>query len=62
LVIYGTDSLIAANHILISGNTIYNCRTGYSEACTVNGNVDGWEIINNTIHDITNIGIDAGWL
>jgi hypothetical protein len=59
LIIYGTDSLIAASNILITGNEIYNCRTGFSEACTVNGNVDGWEISSNVIHDITNIGIDA---
>lgn len=59
LVIYATDSLIASTNILIIDNEIYNCRTGFSEACTVAGNISNWQIIGNAIHDISNIGIDA---
>lgn len=40
-------------------NTITNCFTGWSEALTIAGNVDGFEISGNTISNITNIGIDA---
>lgn len=43
---------------LISGNVISNCRTGYSEVVTADGNVEGITIEGNTISNCTNIGID----
>lgn len=46
------------NNILISNNEIDSCNTGWSEALAVSGNVDGFTIEKNKIHDITNIGID----
>jgi len=58
LIVFGTESQDPVMNLIIEGNKIYDCRTGYSEALAVNGNVDGFEIINNTVHDITNIGID----
>lgn len=67
LVIYGNDelsmepgdALLAISGILINGNSIHDCRTGFSEGLTVNGNVDGFDIIGNTVFNISNIGIDA---
>lgn len=47
------------HNITVAGNEIYDCKTGWSEGLTVNGNVDNWSIVGNTVHDITNIGIDA---
>ena len=58
LIVYGTETT-AISGLLITGNEIYNCRPGFSEALSVDGNVDGFEISNNLIHDITNIGIVA---
>ncbi|MCG8330618.1 MAG: right-handed parallel beta-helix repeat-containing protein [Chitinophagales bacterium] len=52
---YGND---ACSNILVDGNEIYNCRTGFSEALTLSGNVESFVVSNNTVHDITNIGID----
>ncbi len=57
IIVYG-DSLTPATHIYIKDNEVYDCRTGYSEAMAINGNVDTFEVVNNHIHDITNIGID----
>lgn len=57
LVIGNTNQTM--HNITIAGNEIYDCRTGWSEGLTVNGNVDNWSIVNNTVHDITSIGIDA---
>jgi hypothetical protein len=45
-------------NITIRNNRIYNCKTGYSEAVTVQGNVEGFVVSRNVIHDNTNIGID----
>jgi hypothetical protein len=58
LIVYGTETT-AVSGLIITGNEIYNCRPGYSEALSVDGNIDGFEISNNLIHDITNIGIVA---
>ena len=49
---------IVMKNIMIKNNQIYNCATGHSESVTVEGNVDGFVISNNVIHDCTNIGID----
>ena len=38
---------------------MYALTLGSSESLVVNGNVDGFKIINNTVHDNNNIGIDA---
>jgi len=59
IIVYGTNGTTPISNLKILNNTLYNCRLGYSEGIAVNGNVDGFEISNNTVHDITNIGIDA---
>jgi hypothetical protein len=55
--VLGTGTLAISN-ILISKNEIYNMKTGFSENLTLNGNVDGFEVSFNSIHDNNNIGID----
>jgi hypothetical protein len=55
--IYG-DSATAISNIVISGNQIHDNKTGWSENCTLDGNVTDFEISNNDIHDNDNIGID----
>ncbi len=52
-----TVATSAISSLLITGNEIFNCVTGYSEAMTITGNVDGFTVSNNSVHDITNIGI-----
>ena len=46
-------------NILVDGNIIHDCKTGYGENLTVNGYVDGFVVSNNTIYNGQNIGIDA---
>lgn len=45
--------------IVIDSNVIYDIVPGFTEAITVNANVDTFTISNNYIHDIANIGIVA---
>ncbi len=59
LVVYGTNAAQAISNITMRGNEIYNCRTGYSEGMSFSGNVDGFLVEDNYVHDITNIGIHA---
>ena len=58
IAVYGTSSTPISN-ITISGNTVYNNKTGNSETVNVDGNVLGFTISNNVVHDNDNIGIDA---
>jgi len=45
--------------ILIEGNEIHDCRTGYSENLTINGYVDGFIVRKNKVYNGENIGIVA---
>ena len=57
ITVYGT----AANPIsslVIDGNEIYDCEPFQSEALTLNGNVTDFEVTNNIVRDVNNIGID----
>jgi hypothetical protein len=56
--VYGT-SKIPITQLVISGNEVYDLRTGQSESVNVDGNVTYFKITNNLIHDNDNIGIDA---
>jgi len=57
MAIYGT-SKTPITQLVISGNEVYDLRTGESESLTVNGNVTYFQITNNLVHDNDNIGID----
>jgi hypothetical protein len=46
-------------NVTVENSVIRNCKTGYSEALTITGNVDGFFIHNNRVHNNTNIGIVA---
>ncbi len=46
-------------NITVTDNKLYNLTTGYSEAIKITGNVDGFNIENNEVYDIANIGIVA---
>ncbi|WP_177230255.1 right-handed parallel beta-helix repeat-containing protein [Chitinophaga sp. CF118] len=53
------NTTIAMKNILVEGNEIHDCNTGYSENLTINGYVDGFTIRGNKIYNAENIGIDA---
>jgi hypothetical protein len=59
IAVYGTNAAASLSDIRIDGNELDHLVLGASETLVVNGNVDGWSITGNTIHDNNNIGIDA---
>jgi len=59
IAVYGTDPHAAITRLLIARNRVDHLHLGASESVVVNGNVDGWAIRGNRIHDNDNIGIDA---
>ena len=56
---YGDSVTTPISSLTISGNEVDHLRLGASESVVVNGDVDGWRITGNRIHDDDNIGIDA---
>ena len=59
--IYGTATT-PYSYVTVSGNEVYNMKTGWSETMTLDGNVTNFAVTGNTVHDNDNIGIDAaGW-
>ena len=54
--IYGTETTPFSN-IIIANNNIFDCEPADSEAMNLDGNVTGFMISNNYVHDVNNIGI-----
>lgn len=59
IAVYGDNAARSITDLTISKNTVDHLSLGASESVVVNGNVDGWTISGNDIHDNNNIGIDA---
>jgi hypothetical protein len=57
--VYGSSLTDPYTDIVINGNVVYNCKPGddSTETVTFNGNIDGFQVNNNIIHDDNNIGI-----
>ncbi len=55
---YGTEPAPIAD-VVIDGNLVHDVEAAPSEVITLNGNVSGFAITNNVVHDVDNIGIDA---
>ena len=58
IAVYGTSATASINHVVVDGNEIYHCELGTSEGLVLNGNVEFFEVTNNYVHDVNNIGID----
>ena len=57
IAVYGNSQTTMTNLNFID-NEISNCILSSSEAFTINGNIDGFRVFNNHVHDNNNIGID----
>ena len=58
IAVYGQTATPIRN-VIIDGNELFGLKTGTSESLTIGGNVEGWQITNNLVHDNNFIGIDA---
>ena len=55
----GTRSTTSISELVIAGNILDHLVLGCSESLSLDGNVEHWQIIDNTVHDTNNIGIGA---
>ena len=56
--IFGTVAKAALSNIVIEGCRIEHCEPARSEALVLNGNIDGFRVVDNVVSDVNNIGID----
>ncbi|HZR83349.1 MAG TPA: right-handed parallel beta-helix repeat-containing protein [Candidatus Binatia bacterium] len=56
ITVYGTRAQPISD-LVIAGNVVRDCDPAPSEAITLNGNVDGFEVSGNLVRDVNNIGI-----
>jgi hypothetical protein len=59
MAVYGSAAPASINGLAISGNELDDLQTGCSESMSIDGNVDGFAVTSNLVHDNDNIGIDA---
>lgn len=57
IAVYG-DTATPIEGVVVEGNEIRDCRLGSSESLVLNGNVSGFVVADNVVHDNDNIGID----
>jgi hypothetical protein len=58
MVVWGDSATQAITNVLIRGNELFHLKTGNSESLALDGNVNGFEVSGNSVHDNNNIGID----
>jgi parallel beta-helix repeat protein len=51
--------LLPLTNITLKNNDVFDCATGWGEAITITGNVNGFTVESNKVHEIANIGIVA---
>jgi hypothetical protein len=56
--VYACNDLAPVKDLTMTGCEVYDCECGDSESTVFNGNIDGFEISGNLIHENNNIGID----
>lgn len=59
MAVYGSAAPSPINALVVSGNELDDLKTGCSESMSLDGNVDGFAVTSNVVHDNDNIGIDA---
>lgn len=58
LAVYG-DTATPWTQVVVRRNELHHLTLGCSESLSINGNVDGFEVSGNSVHDNDNIGIVA---
>lgn len=58
IICYGERADKSINNILIEGNEVYDCNTGWCEAISITGNCEYVSVSNNRVSNTGNIGID----
>ena len=58
ITIYNKDQTNSCRQLIIDNCTLHDCDPAWSEALTLNGNVEQFQVTNNRVYNMNNIGID----
>jgi hypothetical protein len=58
ITVYNSDQKTSRRQLIIDNCTLHDCEPAWSEALTLNGNVEQFEVTNNRVYNMNNIGID----
>ncbi|CAF3570938.1 unnamed protein product [Rotaria sordida] len=58
ITVYNKDQRTSRSGLIIDNCTLHDCDPAWSEALTLNGNVEQFQITNNRVYNMNNIGID----
>jgi hypothetical protein len=58
ITVYNLDQKTSRRQLIIDNCTLYDCEPAWSEALTLNGNIEQFQVTNNRVYNINNIGID----
>ncbi|CAF4962120.1 unnamed protein product, partial [Rotaria sp. Silwood1] len=58
ITVYNKDQTKSRSGLIIDSCTLHDCQPAWSEALTLNGNVEQFQITNNRVYNMNNIGID----
>ena len=59
IAVYGNSLKGSISNLIIDQNEVTATKTGNSETVTLNGNLNGFQVTRNLVHDVDNIGIDC---
>ena len=58
ITVYNKDQKMSRRQLIIDNCTLHDCEPAWSEALTLNGNIEQFHVTNNRIYNMNNIGID----
>ncbi|CAF1395642.1 unnamed protein product [Rotaria sordida] len=58
ITVYNKNQEASLSKLIIDNCTLYDCEPAWSEALTLNGNIELFQVTNNRVYNMNNIGID----
>jgi len=56
--VYNGDKTTIRNQLIIDNCTLHDCQPAWSEALTLSGNIQNFQVTNNRVYNMNNIGMD----
>ncbi|CAF2703204.1 unnamed protein product [Rotaria sp. Silwood2] len=58
ITVYNKNQETSLSKLIIDNCTLHDCEPAWSEALTLNGNIELFQVTNNRVYNMNNIGID----
>jgi len=56
--VYNGDKTTVRSQLIIDNCTLHDCQPAWSEALTLSGNIQNFQVTNNLVYNMNNIGMD----